>query len=560
MVAPLLATLVAAPALFAETPADRLLIGARVWSARAPASADALAIRAGRVAWIGHRAEAPEWQGPATEVLELEGALILPGFQDAHIHLVSGAASLQRVDLFEDATLGAVQERIRAFAAAHPDHPWVLGRGWLYGAFPGGLPTRAQLDAVVPDRPAYMECYDGHSGWANSRALELAGVTRETPDPPNGEIVRDPVTGEATGALKESATALVERALPEPGPGERYASFEAGLRHLSRLGITAVQDAAFSEADLPLLERALSEDALPLRIRVAMAMSPADPGPAIAAAARLRGRYRDRPRLSFGAVKGFVDGVIESRTAAVLAPYPGGDERGHPNWSPAALEQAVQDAEALKLQVWLHAIGDRGVRMALDAFAAIRDRHGPRDRRWRIEHIETIHPDDYPRFRELGVLASMQPMHAHPNQNIFDVWAKNAGPERERRAFGWRGVENAGARLAFGSDWPVVTADVRRGLYCAVTRQTPAGEPPGGWVPEQAVDLESALLHYTRDAAWAAFAEEETGSLEPGRRADVVVLSRDLLSAPPAAILESRVLLTLVDGEIVHDGRERALP
>jgi predicted amidohydrolase YtcJ len=513
-----------------------------------------VALRGERIAYVGSSAGAEAFRGPKTKVVDFRGRLVLPGFNDAHLHLMSGALSLERVDLIEDQSVEAVQARIRAFAAANPGRPWVLGRGWLYGSFPGGLPTKEQLDTVVSDRPAYMECYDGHTGWANSKALARAGVTRDTKDPENGVIVRDPATGEATGALKEAATALVEAKIPLPDAEARYALLLRALSLLNAQGITSMQDAGFSVSDLdldvPLLERAMREGKLTVRLTAALSMSQGDVEGEVAAAQRLRSRHDDR-LLRFGPIKAFVDGVVEAKTAAMLEPYPGGGT-GLPNWTPDALNAAVVAADRAGLQVWLHAIGDRGVRMALDAHAAALEANGRRDRRGRIEHIETISPADYPRFKALGVIASMQPLHANPDQNNADVWSRNAGPDRASRGFGWGNLERAFARLVFGSDWPVVTSDVRRGLYCAVTRKTPEGKPEGGWLPEQAVSLESALRHYTVDAAYASFEEDEKGQIAPGKLADLVVLSEDLFEAPPEAILRARVVTTILGGRVVY--------
>ena len=556
----LLAALTLPAALGAESagrPADLLLTAGRVWTAD-PARpwAEAVAVREGRIVFIGSSEAARAHKGAATRLVDLAGRLVLPGFDDSHIHLMSGALSLERVDLIEDQSLEAVQARIRAFAAANPRSPWVLGRGWLYGSFPGGLPTREQLDAVVADRPAYMECYDGHSGWANTKALALAGITRETKDPPNGVIVRDPRTGEATGALKEAAVALVESKIPAPDPERRYQLLLRALAQLNAQGITSIQDAGYTVEELrdvlPPLERALREDRLTVRMRAAVQMQPGKHEAAIAEARRLAEAHKG-PLLSFGSVKAFVDGVIEARTAAVLDPYPDDPgNRGLPNWEPAALNAAVLAADRASLQVYLHAIGDRGVRMALDAHQAALEAGGRRDRRGRIEHIETIHPADIPRFAALGVIASMQPLHANPDQNNESVWQRNAGPDRASRGFAWRSLERAGARLVFGSDWPVVTSDVFRGLYCGVTRKTREGQPTGGWLPEQAVSLEDALRHYTSDAAYASFEENEKGTIAVGRRADLVVLSRDVFKSPPEALLETRALLTLLEGRVVH--------
>jgi predicted amidohydrolase YtcJ len=538
-------------------PADLVLTGGRVWTAEAGQPwAEAVAIRAGRIVGVGSSSEVAALRGPKTEVLDLRGRLVVPGFNDAHIHLVEGALSLDAVDLIEDQTLPAVQARIKAFAAGDPKSAWVQGRGWLYGSFPGGLPTREQLDAVVADRPAYMECYDGHSGWANSKALSLAGITKDTKDPEGGVIVRDPRSGEPTGALKESARELVKARIPSPDEEARYRLLLRGLALLNSQGITSVQDArsdsAPLSADLPLLDRARREGKLTVRVRAANLMKPGAWSGPIQEARRLAERYDDA-LLRVGSVKAYVDGVIEAHTAALLEPY---DEAafglGLPNWKPDALKAAVVAADGAGLQVYLHAIGDRAVRMALDAHEAARLAGGPRDRRGRIEHIETIAASDYPRFKELGVIASMQPLHANPDQNNFDVWQRNIGRERAARGFSWGNLERAGARLVFGSDWPVVTSDVFRGLHCAVARKTREGKPPDGWLRDQAVSLESALRHYTIDGAYASFEELEKGKVAVGKRADLAVLSANLFEAAPEAILETKVLLTVMDGRIVH--------
>jgi predicted amidohydrolase YtcJ len=253
-----------------------------------------------------------------------------------------------------------------------------------------------------------------------------------------------------------------------------------------------------------------------------------------------------------GAAKFYVDGVIEARTASMLEPYLDSDSRGLPNWEPAALSKAVTAADAAGLQIYLHAIGDRGVRIALDALEAAQKANGVRDRRGRLEHIETIAAADYPRFAALGAIASMQPLHANPDQNNFDAWQRNIGVERASRGFSWGNLERAGARLVFGSDWPVVTSDVFRGLHCATTRTTPDGRPLGGWLPEQEVSLESALRHYTIDAAYAGFEEKEKGSIAAGKLADLIVLSRDVLAEGPSSLLKTKVLLTVMDGKVVH--------
>ncbi len=549
----------------ADAPADRILTGGRIWTADDTRPwAEAVAIRGDRIVYVGDAAGAKELRGPKTEVVELAGRLVTPGFNDSHIHISGGALSLEQVDLIEEQSLAAVQSKIEAFAKQNPKSAWVLGRGWLYGSFPGGLPAREQLDAVVSDRPAYMTCYDGHSGWANSKALALAGITKDTKDPENGLIVRDPNTGEPTGALKESANALLENVIPQPQGEERYALVLRALALLNSQGITSVQDAggllgggilgeSDAPADIELFDRARREGKLTVRITASAVMEQGKVERAIAAAQKAHERWNDA-LLRVTAIKGFVDGVIEAHTAAMLTPY--SDDAsfglGLPNWDPEALQAAVVAVDKAGFQVYLHAIGDRGVRMALGAHQSALTQNGAKDRRGRIEHIETIQAADIPRFKTLGVIALMQPLHANPDQNNFNVWSRNAGPDRASRAWAWHAIEASGGRLAFGSDWPVVTADVFRGLYCATTRKTREGTPAGGWLPELRVSLEDALKHYTIDGAYASFEEKEKGSISVGKRADLVVVSEDLFKAPPETILATKVLLTLMDGRPVY--------
>jgi len=544
-------------------PADLLLTGAKVWTAEAAPWAEAVAIRGADVVYVGDAAGAKTFVGPSTRRFELSGRLLTPGFNDAHVHMMGGALSLDRVDLIEAASLEAVQATLRDFAKENPQAPWVLGRGWLYGSFPGGMPTKEQLDAVVSDRPAYMECYDGHSGWANSKALALAGITRNTKDPVNGRIVRDPKTGEPTGALKESATALVESKIPALDAAARYALLVRAFKKLSAQGITSAQDMGYGprsiDAEVAVIDRANREGTQTVRLQVGVVMNEAD-FPAAIAAARKLASVPAPPLLRYHALKGFVDGVIEARTGYMLAPYEKDRSTGLPNWSPEKLSEAVTAADKEGLQVHLHAIGDRGVRMALDAHEAALKLNGRADRRGRIEHIETIDAADYPRFKALGVIASMQPLHADPNGNLLDVWAVNVGPDRASRGFSWSNLEKAGAILNFGSDWPVVTSDVMRGLHTAVTRTTREGTPAQGWHKEQAVGLENALRHYTIDAAFAEFAEKEKGSIVVGKKADLVVLSQDLFASGPEQILKTKILLTLMDGKIVHQDPSFAPP
>jgi predicted amidohydrolase YtcJ len=558
---PLAAAVLAAPA--APAVADLIVRNGRIYTGDAARPwARALAIEDGRIVAVGSDAEAAAQTGPATTVVDAAGRLVVPGFNDTHFHLPMGAQQLDAIDLLDAADLPEIQRRVREHARQHPDVPWIRGRGWFYSALPAGRPpTRHDLDGVEPARPVYLEAYDGHSAWLNSRGLERAGITRTTPDPTGGLIVRD-AAGEPTGMLKEAAVELAYAAIPKPSRAEKLSLLERALALLARNGLTTVQNAHGTEEELELYGELERAGKLTARIYQALsAVAPADAmgarpfattGDLVRKAVELKGRYRG-PLLRAGAVKIVADGVIEANTAAMLEPYANAPStRGLPNYTPEALAALVQALDAAGLQIWTHAIGDQAVRMTLDAYEQAARTNGARDRRFRIEHIETHQAADTPRFAALGVIASMQPMHANPTDNETVVWAGAIGPERASRAWAWGSLRRAGARLAFGSDWPVVTMSPFDGLQVAVNRQTREGLPAGGWLPEQRLSLEEALAGYTSGAAYAAFMDAETGTLAPGKWADLVVLRDDLFALPPSRLHDNKVMLTMVGGRIVH--------
>ncbi|MDQ2964639.1 MAG: amidohydrolase [Chloroflexota bacterium] len=552
--------------------ADLLLVGGRVFrgfgpgetppdgseaGAPSPQAPTAAAIVDDRIEWVGRDRDAlADWRGPRTEVLDAHGGLILAGFEDAHIHLLEGARGMDEVDLFGAADVPAILELIRAHAAAHPEDGWVTGHGWMYVPFPGGLPTREQLDAAVPNRPAWMTCYDGHTGWVNSAGLAVAGIDRNTPDPPDGIIVRDPTTREPTGALKEGAVDLVARMLPRPTPDDDLAALRRTIADLHAAGITAVQEAWAGADEVELWRRLLAAGELPLRVRLALQMTPdmtvEQWGRRLDEYEALAFPLRGGLWLSAGILKAFADGVIESRTAAMLAPYVDDTSTGLPNWAPDQLDAFVRSADDRGWQLEIHAIGDRGVRMTLDAFERAAYASGARARRHRLEHVETIDAADIPRFGRQGVIASMQPYHADPSPNQISLWAGNIGPERATRAWPWASILRQGGRVAFGSDWPVVPFDPFIALNAAVNRQTVDGTPPGGWLPSERLTLPEALSAYTLGSAHAAWADGRRGTVAPGLDPDLVVLDRDLLSAGASAIIGTNIRLTVVGGRIVH--------
>jgi len=520
--------------------------------------AKALAIQDAKILAVGDEAQLARFRGPRTLVIDLAGRMVMPGIIDSHIHFLDGSLSLDQFTLDDAYTIPEIQRRIRAFADHHPDRQWLLGRGWLYDAFkPSGLPTRQILDEVVPGRPVVVECYDGHSLWLNSRALALAGITRSTPDVRQGDVViggvvRDPASGEPTGVLKEDAMELVRRVIPARSREAKLQALRAGLKEANRHGLTSVLNASGSIAEMELYDTLRRQGELTVRMTTALMMEPELSEKTLETFEEGRRRFHDE-WVRGGVIKAFMDGVIESHTAAMLDPYSDDPKLiGSLNYTPEQFRRNVVELDRRHFQVITHAIGDRAVRTALDAYQAAEETHGPRDRRFRVEHIENVNPADIPRFASLRVIASMQPYHCYPEPNLFHIWARNVGAARLPYSFAWHDLAAAGAKLAFGSDWPVVSLDPFIGIQNAVTRQDAKGQPPEGWVGRQKITLEQALAAYTRDAAYAEFEEDHTGSLEPGKLADVIVLSQDLFSAKPLEISQTAVLMTIVGGKIVY--------
>ncbi|MEZ5291165.1 MAG: amidohydrolase family protein [Vicinamibacterales bacterium] len=533
-----------------QAPADLVVTNGRVYTGVGSPMQEAVAVRGGEIVAVGSAEAMADLQGPDTTVVDAAGASVLPGFNDSHVHFLSGSQGLAELDLSDARTLDDIQRAIREFADAHPTAAWIRGRGWEYTPFPGGLPTRQLLDAALPDRPAALVCFDGHSTWVNSKALDAAGVTRDTADPPNGAITRE-ASGAPAGLLKESAQDLVRRVLPRPTMGERLAALKEGVAHAHALGVTSVQNANGNEDELAVWEEARKAGALPLRVYLALSVSP---GFSDADADRfdaIRARVQPDDRFRLGAAKLLVDGVIETNTAAMLAPYVNDPaSTGRANYSQDELDRIVATLDRRGWQIFTHAIGDRGVRMVLDAYekAATANPAPARGRRHRIEHIETIDWADVPRFGALGVIASMQPPHTslmnepHP----VDHWVTNVGPERQARGWPWKSIAEAGGHLAFGSDWPVVSIDPLAGIWTGLGRI--------GFldVPNQRLTVGQMIDGYTSGAAYASFDEARKGRLAEGQLADIVVLTRDIFAKPPESADDVRVAVTIFDGTVVY--------
>ncbi|MBI2689742.1 MAG: amidohydrolase [Acidobacteria bacterium] len=531
---------------------DLWLRNGHVWTADAQRPwVESVLIRGNTIAAAGNDREIAR-QAKGARVIDLKGRLAMPGFNDAHLHFLNGSLGLSQIDLNGICTLEAMQKEIAAFAAKHPDEQWLQGRGWEYLCFPQGrLPAKADLDKAVKERPVFLAAYDGHTAWVNSKALELAGVDKDSKFAGFGEIVRDPRTGEPTGALKEGAMGLVRRLIPEPDRAQKIKALETGLRLAASLGITSAQNANGTLDELELYEDLQSRGKLTVRTSVAMSVGPMDSEATLVDYANLRRKYSS-PLLRVGAIKIMMDGVIESYTAAMLEPYTNNKATsGKAAWTPEQFARTAAIADRLGLQIYTHAIGDRAVRMALDGYEAAQKATGAVDARHRIEHIETIHPADLTRFAALGVLPSMQPIHADPSG--IEVWSACIGPERTRMGFAWRSIEKAGGRLVFSSDWPAsISVNPIRGIHSAVNRRTITGLPPQGWIPEERVSLETALRAYTINAAFGAREENRKGAIRAGLLADLVVLSQDLFKIPAMDIHKTAVDITIFDGRVIH--------
>jgi predicted amidohydrolase YtcJ len=536
-------------------PADIIVIHGRVYTENPKQPwAQAVAIRGAKIVSVGDDATIEKMRGMGTKVINAGGKLVLPGFTDCHIHFLEGSLSLGGVNLEGAKDPADIQKRLREYAAEHPGDAWILGRGWNYAMFsPEILPHKKYLDEFFPDRPVFLVGYDGHTAWANSKALALAGITRETPNPPNGSIVRDPQTGEATGALKEAAQDIVFKAVPEPTRAEKLLALRAGMKWANQHGLTRVHSAGGDFEALDFYEEMRRRGDLNLRMYIAYFLDPPQLRPkdrdAIEAAHK---KFHD-DWIDAGAVKFMVDGVVESHTAAMLEPYSDDPSlKGKPFWEAASYNAAVAELDKRGLQLFTHAIGDYGVRMALDAYENAQQQNHKSDRRPRIEHIETVTAADIPRFGKLGVIASMQPLHSYPDSDTLDVWARNAGPDRASRAWAWKSIADGGGHLAFGSDWPVVTLNPWEGIQTAVTRQTSEGTPAAGFVPEQRLTVEQAVDGYTLGAAFAGRREKTEGSLELNKLADLIIVSQNIFDVNPHKIGATRVITTILGGRLVY--------
>ena len=516
-------------------------------------TAEAIAIHRNRIVAVGSSTDIKKLAGSNTKVIDAKEQLVLPGFNDAHVHFLSGGFQLASVDLRDANTPQEFAERIRDFAAKLPVGRWITGGDWDHERWPdANLPTKELIDRFTPNTPVFVNRLDGHMSLANSVALKLAGVTSATKDPDGGVIVRDPKTGEPTGVLKDSAQSFVWKVIPPSTFEEKLVAARAATNHAASLGVTSVQDVSAS-VDVGVYQTLLARCELKTRIYAVWPLPSWDR----LARTGIRAHFGSA-MLRTGGLKGFSDGSLGSTTALFYEPY-----RDAPNTSgipsgemfpEGAMLERVRGADKAGLQVMIHAIGDRANDMILSIFEQVGKENGARDRRFRIEHAQHLRPQDIPRFARAKVIASMQPYHAIDDGR----WAeKRIGKERAKTTYAFRSLLDAGATLAFGTDWTVAPLDPMLTIYAAVTRRTLDGKNPNGWVPEQKISVEETVRAYTFGSAYAESQENEKGTITPGKLADLVILSRDIFKINPNEIENVKVVMTIMDGRIVYEARLR---
>ncbi|CAN5280319.1 amidohydrolase [soil metagenome] len=511
--------------------------------------AEAVAVFGNRIAAIGTTEEIKRLAGPQTKVIDAQGALVLPGFNDSHVHFMDGGAHLASVQLRDAATPEEFAERIRRFAEKTPKGRWITGGDWDHERWPGApLPIKELIDKYTPDTPVFVNRLDGHMSLANSAALKLAGVTKETKDPPGGLIVRDAQTGEPTGVLKDAAMSFVYAKIPPSSFAEQLAAATAATDHAASLGVTSVQDMSAGN-DVGVYQTLAAQGRLKTRV---YAVSPLSLWERLAKTG-VRAAFGSH-LLRIGGLKGFADGSLGSTTALFFEPYADAPaNRGLPSdemIAEGAMHQRVAAADKAGLQIMIHAIGDRANDQILSFFEQVGKENGSRDRRFRIEHAQHIRPQDIPRFGRTGIIASMQPYHAIDDGR----WAeKRIGPARTETTYAFRSLLDSGATLAFGTDWYVAPLNPMLSIYGAVTRRTLDGKHPQGWIPAQKITVEEAVRAYTIGSAYAEFAERDKGTLTPGKLADIVILSQDIFRIDPVEIDKTKVRMTIMDGRIVYE-------
>jgi predicted amidohydrolase YtcJ len=542
-----------------RTAPDLLLINGKVWTGNeTPAFVEAIAVKENKIIKIGTSNVLKKLADQKTTIIDLHGKLVTPGINDAHIHFLEGSLGLTGVNLFESNSLDDAISTIKKFAKKQTDDNWITGLGWLYTIFDGGMPTREalrKLDEVTKNKPVYLNSYDGHSIWVNSKAMEIAGITNDTKYDGFGSVIKD-VTGEPTGAFTEGARSLISKFVPTPTTEQKLQALRAGMQYAAAHGITSIQNASGDTEEFSLYETLLNNGELTVRSSTAFTANDKTTEEDIQRFIEVKNRTKGNLMLKGAAIKFMLDGVIESHTSPMLDPYSDASPDGTNTNSDFKLpldkyHTLLNRFDKEGFQIYTHAIGDKTVREALNGYELAQRINGTKGKRHRIEHIEQSSAKDLPRFAQLGIMASMQPIHADPGH--IEVWMKAVGKKRLPQSFVWASMLKNNVHLVFSSDWPAcLTPDPIRGLHNAVNRKTQEGFPDGGWVPEQRVSIEDALKSYTYEGAYSSFEENIKGKIMPGYLADIIVFSQDLFSIPPMDIAKTEVVLTVFGGKIVY--------
>jgi len=535
-------------------PADLLFWGGEVHTMDPKQSIkQAIAVKQDKIVWVGNDSNSEVWTGPETKKINLRGRMVIPGIQDAHIHPIMSGLQALNCPLDELTTLEQYLKAIRICSEHNKDRPWILGGGWSMSVFgPGAMPDKTLLDAIIPDKPVFLVSSDGHTGWANSVALERAGITGETPDPVDGRIDRNETSGEPVGSLQEGAMALIEKVLPAVSPSRRQQALLNSIRMLNRYGITSIQDAMVSESDLISYQTAQLAGQLSLRVRASLWWDRTQGIEQLQNMIRLRETYSEG-LLNAGTIKIMQDGVMENYTAVLLEPYRvNGSPLGIPMIEPELLKEIVSLLDANDFQVHFHAIGDGAIRQSLNAVQAAGERNGNRDSRHHISHLQIINKADIPRFAELAVVANFQPLWAFQDDYIVDLTLPFISEEQANQLYPIASVVNSGGKIAFGSDWSVSTANPFPQIEVAVTRLNPETSAGPALLEGEKISVNQALAAFTINAAFTNHLDHTTGSLETGKLADFIVLDQNLFTVPASEISETKVLLTLFNGRTVH--------
>jgi len=550
MIRALIAVFLLAALVFAQShpSADIIVTNAKVYTVdKNQPRAEAVAVIGDRIVAVGTSSEMDAWRSADTKVIDAGGKLLLPGFNDSHVHFISGGMQLDSVDLRNTTSADEFARRLAERAKITPKGEWITGGDWDEEKWsPAQLPTRRTIDAATPNTPVFVNRYDGHEALANSLALKLAGITAATKSPAGGEIVKDE-QGQPTGVLKDAAQALVAGKIPPISHERRMRAAKRALQQAARLGVTSVQTMSADYEDIGVYSELAERSELTARIYVAPSLGTWEREASIG----VRHAWGS-PYLRIGAMKAFADGSLGSTTAYFFQPYIDAPKTHgvlSDEMQPLSkMRDRMMGADSAGLQLCIHAIGDQAISMVLDLFTDVEKAHGQADRRWRIEHAQHIAPKDFDRFASLNVIASMQPYHAIDDGR----WAEQRiGPERIKTTYAFRTLLDKGVKLAFGTDWSVAPLDPMKGLYAAVTRSTLDEKNPNGWVPEQKIMLSEAVEAYTMGSAYAEFQDKEKGSITPGKLADMVLLSDDIFRLDPKKIGDVQVDLTVVGGKVV---------